>query len=239
MMFSSRYSTQITHSILLSLTLLLGCGTTPLAGLEGDFCIADDQCFPGYVCQYRQCMPSDNFGEAFPACVGEAPEDALWIESTVVDSVTCNACGGHCLEEEMSYDEVRFHTAAPLVYCDGPPTGGPHDSCWGDWGTYSDEPLEARHWVHNLEHGAIVFLYNCPSGCDDELADLMAYLETYEPKTIVTPYPSMNARFAMVAWEHRLLTDCVDAAAFDDFFERLYNQGPEPIPEIDPPSGCM
>jgi hypothetical protein len=184
-------------------------------------------------------MQSDDFGVAFPSCVGEVPEDALWIESTVIESIVCDACGGRCLEEELSYDEIRFHTAAPLVYCDGPPAGGPHDSCWGGWGTYEEEALEPRRWVHNLEHGAIVFLYNCPNGCNDDLAALTSYLETYEPKTIVTPYPNMNAKFAMIAWEHRLLTDCVEPAVFDDFFERYYNQAPEPIPEIDPPSSCM
>ncbi len=31
--------------------------------------------------------------------------------------------------------------------------------------------------MHNLEHGGVVFLYNCPLGCEDEIADLQSVME--------------------------------------------------------------
>jgi hypothetical protein len=134
----------------------------------------------------------------------------------------CSACGG-C--EEIIEVVSTMHTNNPVTYPDPPPTSGPHNPCWGRWGVH-DEPLAAERWVHNLEHGGVVFLYNCPEGCDQEVAALKQ-LNRNRHRTIITAYAVLPTRFAVVSWGHRLLSDCFDLATFDAFFERNFDHGPE------------
>jgi len=50
-------------------------------------------------------------------------------------------------------------------YLTDPPTSGPHYSVRGEaplpWGFYARQ-YPPEDWVHNLEHGGVVILYNCP-----------------------------------------------------------------------------
>ena len=65
--------------------------------------------------------------------------------------------------------EARLHVpdGTRVVDVSRPPTSGPHYGDW--WRTYGlvDQALPAGVWLHNLEHGAVVLLYNCPSACPD------------------------------------------------------------------------
>src|SRR4051794_21406825 len=86
---------------------------------------------------------------------------------TVLSTASCGACGGDCTLEQLEYDQ-SYHVGGPIDYADRPPAGGPHDPCWAPWGVHS-EPVADDHWVHNLEHGGIVYLYCC-TDCDDDVA---------------------------------------------------------------------
>jgi hypothetical protein len=134
----------------------------------------------------------------------------------------CSSCGG-C--EQVIEVVSTMHTNNPVNYPDPPPTSGPHNPCWGRWGVH-DEPLAAERWVHNLEHGGVVFLYNCPDGCDQEVAAIKQ-LNQHRHRTIITTYAVLPTRFAVVSWGHRLLSDCFDLATFDAFYERNFDRGPE------------
>jgi hypothetical protein len=52
-----------------------------------------------------------------------------------------------------------------------PPTAGPHCSDTLACQVYDTEQPPCV-WLHNLEHGHAVFLYNCPEGCPEEVARL-------------------------------------------------------------------
>lgn len=144
----------------------------------------------------------------------------------------CASCGG-CAETIPVLS--RTHVTGPIEYPDPPPAGGDHDPCWAKWGVHTDT-VATRNWVHNLEHGGVVFLYDCPDGCDTDLAALTALAKTNQ-RTLLTRYPGLRTRFALVAWGKRLLSDCVDVVAFQAFYDASFNHGPEAIGS-DPPSSC-
>src|SRR5688572_14344840 len=47
-----------------------------------------------------------------------------------------------------------------IEYNSNPPCSGPHYREWAAFKEY-DKPIDHRVLVHNMEHGAIVLLYNC------------------------------------------------------------------------------
>lgn len=140
---------------------------------------------------------------------------------------------GDC--EEALEVGAALHQEGTIDYPDSPPAGGMHNPCWGDFGVHDDE-LPAENWVHNLEHGAVVFLHDCPDGCADELADLAALVEP-RPFALLTPYPGLPTRFAVVAWGYRLQTDNLDLDAFEAFYDRHHDQAGESS-SSGAPSGC-
>lgn len=130
----------------------------------------------------------------------------------------------------------RAHVPEPVVYSDVPPAGGDHSACWAPFGVHRTEVLDER-WVHNLEHGGVVVLYDCPGGCADDVAALEALAPT-RPFLLVTPYAALPTRFAVVAWGVRLLTDTLDPAAFARFYEVHAGDAPEHT-SAPPPSTCL
>lgn len=141
-------------------------------------------------------------------------------------------------------DEGRNHiavgTQAPYKY--QPPTSGPHYSqqgvapvAWQSIGT-----LQPEQWVHNLEHGGIVILYNCPGGCDDLQKKLTTYVNDLVPaepafgeyKIVMSPYgEGMGGhQVAVLAWDWIEFLDGYDQAKITEFYEAHVDRGPERIP---------
>lgn len=157
-------------------------------------------------------------------CTGEA------------DSAACTlACGGAC-EEDYIPATSRSHTTEEIVYDDPPPTGGDHNACWATWGVHTEE-LDDDNWVHNLEHGGIVYLYHCDD-CDDDVAALTDLVQGLDAgRAVLTPYSLMSWRYAAVSWQHRMLMECLDVDAMRQFFDDHVAQAPE-VSTADP-TGCM
>ena len=124
-----------------------------------------------------------------------------------------------------------------------PPTSGPHYSVAGSapvpWGTV--DTLVEGQFVHNLEHGGVVILYNCPSSndCTTLKNSLTNYVQklapaepTYnEPKIIMTPYShGMTKKVALVAWHYIEFLDAYDENAITQFYENHVDHGPEAVP---------
>lgn len=140
-----------------------------------------------------------------------------------------------CRAEYLPTDDQR-HVEGEVDYPVYPPVGGAHYRCWWDWGVFAEEIPEER-WVHNLEHGGVVFLYNCPDGCSDEVSQIVSAFEGRE-RLIVSPYSHMEWRFAAVSWEYRTLMDCLDIDKLDSFYKKRMGHGPEDVASM-APSGCM
>jgi hypothetical protein len=147
--------------------------------------------------------------------------------------------GSICTRDGACEQEVELaaaqHIEGDIDYGELPPAGGPHNGCWGNFGVH-DEPFAPENWVHNLEHGAVVFLHDCPLGCDAELAELEG-LAAGRTWAIVTAYPGLDIRFAVVAWGYRLMSDDLDLDAFAAFYDAHADQAPESVTS-GKPAGC-
>jgi hypothetical protein len=113
---------------------------------------------------------------------------------------------------EMPHTHVQ--QGMTVQYDHNPPTSGCHYNLgYGtapiQTGAY-DREIAAEFWVHNLEHGYIAVLYNCPSGCSTEFQKLRTWYKGLPkdpeglvpyPKVIILPWSTMTVPFAAVSWD--------------------------------------
>jgi hypothetical protein len=154
-------------------------------------------------------------------------------------------------------DEGRTHVPNGTNICfqSNPPASGPHYSAANvapvPPGFY-DEALAPERWVHNLEHGTVVLLYDCGGVCSDDIkAQLQALFDSVpasprfnEKKLVITRYPGVtppctgtptfpsSGPFLMVSWGVQRSFDSLDTAGMLAFYSRHVDHGPEdqPIP---------
>lgn len=72
-----------------------------------------------------------------------------------------NPDGGTCVnrvERAPMAERVHIPATEQPVYPSNPPTGGNHYDIWARWQIHT-QTVPRGYWVHNLEHGAVVFLY--------------------------------------------------------------------------------
>ncbi|MCC6175930.1 MAG: DUF3105 domain-containing protein [Chloroflexi bacterium] len=123
-----------------------------------------------------------------------------------------------------------------ITYDTRPPTSGPHyASPLTRFGMYDQAP-PAGNWVHNLEHGAVAILYNCPNGCPEVVQELQDLYPTLplgrnarggNPRVVIFPYTDMDTKIAAVAWGWRLQLDDFDAEKLTQFVQARIDRGPE------------
>ena len=179
------------------------------------------------------------FGRALRA----AATSMLGGAALLTPACTASSAGGACDEcgacDESIPPTSRNHVLGPIDYPDPPPTGGDHNPCWATWGVHEDV-VPPERWVHNLEHGGIVFLYRSRAALpgtnlgDAEAADAgaLSQLDTLVerlPRTLLTEYSALPKAFAVVSWGHRLVSDCVDLNAAERFYEVHFDHAPEDI----------
>ena len=166
-------------------------------------------------------------GKGAPARAPESYVDAGLVEP-------CATCGA----EQNCTDVIEISSASHVsvdIVADPPPAGGDHNPCWANYGVY-DEPLAGQYWLHNLEHGAVVYLYNCPDGCADDVSALATLVDA-KARALLTSYPYMTNRFAALSWGRRLLSDCLDLQAMKQFYNQHVDRAPESIAD-GAPEGC-
>ena len=158
-----------------------------------------------------------------------------------VKSDPCSADAGVCgcgPGIDSPANEGGQHVAEPstVSYRANPPASGPHWPMWQEpWGAYP-MGLPRERWVHNLEHGGVALLYNCPTGCDDVVAQLTALRDSTRPdrfnaqRILIVPDAVMPHRVAAVAWGWRWQGETVDAATVRCFIDARYDRAPESTP---------
>jgi hypothetical protein len=163
---------------------------------------------------------------------------------------------GTLIVEYPTIASPHIPICSPISYDTNPPTSGPHYPIWAAYQTYT-VPVPRGFYVHDLEHGGIVIAYNCPSGCDAELAQLASFLNarpadpTCAPpvqfRVVVTPDPLLPTPFAAAAWGWALTSQCFDFAALGPFMDAHYRMAPEDFcsdgvdvtsPDAGIPDGC-
>jgi hypothetical protein len=188
------------------------------------------------------------------------PEDGLPCSGGYLNSDAGNACPLACspLVEPVP-DEGRTHIWWDMLmtYQHNPPASGDHWPSPAPWGRH-DEIVPPEWWIHNLEHGGIVLLYNCPPGtggvpnsCADVIAAFTQLHDTQPPdnwydmftevRILITPDPTLpiasgaTRSYAAVAWDWSYVSDAntsgtVDTDALSCFINARYGRGPENAP---------
>jgi Protein of unknown function (DUF3105) len=218
------------------------CGTAGASGQagggqagSGDQAGAGGQAGGGQAGVGGQSGAADD-GAAGASDAGAAPLDA-GSEDVAMTTMEAGTCAALVAQHP---DEGAFHVNCTPVptYGTEPPSSGNHYPIWADFKTYTT-PVPWGHLVHSLEHGAIVIVYNCPCGCDAEVAQAQAMIDALpvdpictaptKRRVILAPDPTLDVRWAASAWTWTLRASCFDAAAFNDFARAHYGMGGEDL----------
>jgi hypothetical protein len=153
------------------------------------------------------------------------------------------SCDGASIPDE-GFTHVDFGT--PVTYRNNPPASGNHWPCWTPYGVAS-AVVHPEAWVHNLEHGAVVLLFQCAdaTSCPDALSALTK-IDNDAPdapggghRIVVTADPTLPTPFAAVAWDYVLSADsATDESAFLCFAAVHEGHGREDI-SADGTPGCQ
>lgn len=132
-----------------------------------------------------------------------------------------------------------------------PPSSGDHYPVWAAFQAYAT-PVPRGYYVHDLEHGAIVLLYNCgllgdagvseagadaATACDVLIAGLMQVVASMptdplcDPsirvRYVLTPDPLIAYPVAAAAWGWTYNAACLDLPTLEAFAKDHYAQSPE------------
>lgn len=123
----------------------------------------------------------------------------------------------------------------PGQYNSDPPTSGPHYPQEAEAGFYETNiyKFPAGYLVHNLEHGYVIFWYNCDlldeAGCAELKSQIRAVMdELGGVKLIAYPWPSLDVPLAMTSWGRIQKFETFDAKAAKAFYRANLNRAPEP-----------
>jgi hypothetical protein len=137
---------------------------------------------------------------------------------------------------------VHVPIGSSVTWNSNPPSSGPHYPIWAAYQTFTS-PVPRGYYVHDLEHGAIVFLYNCgDGGCPDVVDELTAASNSIpdDPlcsaagagvrvRTVITPDPLLDVPVAAAAWGFTYKAQCADLPSLIQFAASHYGQGPETL----------
>ncbi|MBW8011908.1 MAG: DUF3105 domain-containing protein [Chloroflexi bacterium] len=107
-------------------------------------------------------------------------------------------------------DRSHFEPGPELEYNSNPPSSGPHYPMTLNPGFYNEAdvssiPSPESFIVHNLEHGYVVFWYNCSNLSETECEELKDQIRDVlsiagEEKVIVFPYNDIEEILVMTSW---------------------------------------
>lgn len=131
-------------------------------------------------------------------------------------------------------DEGRGHVpeGSLLEFQNSPPASGKHYARTANYG-FHDEPVAAGYWVHNLEHGAIVVLYNCPNDCPALKDQLRQIYDTFPQgkfkrvKLVIVPDTAITTQLVALAWNRKLELIEFNREQLLSFYNAYVDRGPE------------
>ncbi|MSQ10905.1 MAG: DUF3105 domain-containing protein [Dehalococcoidia bacterium] len=145
------------------------------------------------------------------------------------------------LPGEAVATEGRGHTDPPqrFTYANYPPSSGNHYGVVPPASAYvmSEEPMLPEFYLHALEHGGIVAVYNCrPDDCGplrqslDSLYGQLSKSKWGHTKLMVTQDPAIDPGLVVLAWDRRMKLDKFDADKIKAFYAAYMDRGPEDAP---------
>lgn len=146
------------------------------------------------------------------------------------------ACDGvlHSIPGETG---VHMPAGTTIEWSSNPPATGPHFPSWAGWDRHY-AVLERGYWMHNAEHGGVILLYNCPTGCPevvDALLDVARDAASDDTcsapvtkRIIVAADPLLpeGTQVAAVAWNTYYTASCFDPYV-TTFVRSRYRHGTE------------
>lgn len=143
--------------------------------------------------------------------------------------------------EEFALEESTHVSEGsdPGSYSTNPPTSGPHFSTPLDAGFYEESdlqeigPFPQGHLVHDLEHGYIVFWYNCDlldgTECEDLKLEIRAYIDSsLITKLIALPWAGNDVPLVLTSWGYSLDLYLFDERQASNFISANRLRAPEP-----------
>lgn len=158
----------------------------------------------------------------------------------VVLSANKSSNPGGLLGDEVAITS-RAHVPTDTIpgpYTSNPPAGGSHYDTDFPAKFYQEADLATLpanpqgYLVHNLEHGYVIFWYNCQAPNTDcsvlkkTIQQVMD--ETGGDKLIAFPWTAMDVPLAMTSWGRILKFQTPDPALMKQFVDRNRYQAPEP-----------
>jgi hypothetical protein len=154
---------------------------------------------------------------------------------------TASADAGSSLEQTVvitSRDHIAEGTD-PGPYSTNPPTGGHHYPSPLPAKFYEDSDVAALpvhpegYLVHSLEHGYVIFWYNCKvldaAGCTALKAQIKSVMDQFNGvKVIAFPWTSIQEPLVITSWGKLERFPTFDATLASNFVRRNRYQAPEP-----------
>lgn len=127
----------------------------------------------------------------------------------------------------------------PGPFITDPPTSGRHYANEYKAGFYEPSEPEVNvaypegYLIHNLEHGYVIFWYNCEILNEDECSTLKGRIlevmvEFDNFKLIAFPWPTADAPLVMTSWGQLQEFQAFDADRARNFIRSNRNRAPEP-----------
>jgi hypothetical protein len=153
-------------------------------------------------------------------------------------TIKVGACDG---TETVVPNEQGIHVAGgtEIAWSTNPPVTGMHFQVWGAWDR-EYAMLPRGNYVHNLEHGGIVLLHNCPAGCPDVVEQLRQVVRDFDTDStcaaplrnrfIITGDPLLpeGIQVAALSWNNLWTAGCFDPHV-NVFAAAHYNEAPEDL----------
>jgi hypothetical protein len=179
-------------------------------------------------------------GHVSPSPSSGTPTDASVLDEPYYPDASCPVV----IDSPPLLPAQHVPIGTPITWDSNPPSSGPHYPIWAAFQTYT-KPVDLGYLVHDMEHGAVVFLYKCQDGgsCADvaaELASIVAELPSdalcaaqsasgVRVRAVITPDPLLDVPVAAAAWGWTYKAQCVDKPTLLQFALDHYGKGPETL----------
>jgi hypothetical protein len=150
--------------------------------------------------------------------------------------VAAAAAGCNEIQRPEELDQDHVPDGEMVDYNTDPPTSGPHYAQWVDPPDFFPpgalDQIPRERFVHNLEHGQIVFWYR-PDAPESVVDDIHAYINkqsgTQEEALLATPYEGVDSSysFTMTAWGGSQSCAELSEEVAGRFREDFQGRGPE------------
>jgi hypothetical protein len=126
----------------------------------------------------------------------------------------------------------------PPTYNSDPPAGGDHYPTTMPTKFYKESDLASLpqypvgYLVHNLEHGYVIFWYNCQvyqGTCDSLMQQIQQVMSQFGGvKVIAFPWHTINVPVVLTSWGRLLRLSTPDQTVMTQFVQTYRFQAPEP-----------